>query len=477
MARTFISERNHLDAVHFSFHFNTNVPILDEVNNALAYMRTQTLNMMRRNGSIPPQPVKRELKVLNELHGTDQYVQLKDASFLSIKVRIKSHRCSTSDCTVEEMPLIKQEYYDWSISSKVCQLMEAPGSKYHKQLKECLSHNTGLHQQLFKPLRSADQLLVLHKEMEKSSKVFLLLVQQAVINENTGYLSTDHHYFVHSQCFAEIHTGYSSDVPHRPSDIPVHDEVFVLTQIWSSFYYHWLIEALPRLIIYREFLLTYTHIKIHIGTSNSFAVSHFAMLGITERRIISGHARASLAYIPQGGGCGHAHFVSAPILSNFFVEHIHKINQTLQQNSIVLIQRSSSRRLIQHSELITILDGIAKVRGYYLKVFSDSPLPPLTEAMAIFHSAVMVVGPHGAGLANLIYSRPATAVVEVLCSTELNLCYQDLSSVLGMRYHGVASLVDNGGGGGCDNGMVANLTEIQRVVEFYLDASIVSKTR
>jgi len=65
--------------------------------------------------------------------------------------------------------------------------------------------------------------------------------------------------------------------------------------------------------------------------------------------------------------------------------------------------------------------------------------------MTLFHSAVVVVAPHGAGLSNVLFSRPGTFVVEGVCNVpHVNLCFQRLTHVLGHHWHGVTSR------GGCE---------------------------
>ena len=60
--------------------------------------------------------------------------------------------------------------------------------------------------------------------------------------------------------------------------------------------------------------------------------------------------------------------------------------------------------------------------------------------MTLFHSAVVVVAPHGAGLSNVLFSRPGTFVVEGVCNVpHVNLCFQRLTHVLGHHWHGVTS--------------------------------------
>ena len=50
-----------------------------------------------------------------------------------------------------------------------------------------------------------------------------------------------------------------------------------------------------------------------------------------------------------------------------------------------------------------------------LTVFNDKNLPGLVDTIALFNQAFLVVGPHGAGLSNLLFSEPGTTVIEGTC--------------------------------------------------------------
>lgn len=50
------------------------------------------------------------------------------------------------------------------------------------------------------------------------------------------------------------------------------------------------------------------------------------------------------------------------------------------------------------------------------------------STIALFKRAVMVIGPHGAGMANLVWTQEGTKVVEFLHMTYPLLCYWHLAS-------------------------------------------------
>ena len=49
-------------------------------------------------------------------------------------------------------------------------------------------------------------------------------------------------------------------------------------------------------------------------------------------------------------------------------------------------------------------------------LFRDDPTPSLNDTMTMFHSAVIIVAPHGAGLSNMLFSRPGTYILEAVCN-------------------------------------------------------------
>ena len=109
-------------------------------------------------------------------------------------------------------------------------------------------------------------------------------------------------------------------------------------------------------------------------------------------------------------------------------------------DTIVLIKRSRIRWFGKHNLILHMLKAIAKIFHLKVEVFGDRPPPSLQETRRLFNRAVMVVGPHGAGFANIIFSQPGLCVVEGLCYDHLmriNQCYKDLAQSLGHIYHGV----------------------------------------
>lgn len=71
---------------------------------------------------------------------------------------------------------------------------------------------------------------------------------------------------------------------------------------------------------------------------------------------------------------------------------------------------------------------------------------PVAEQRRLFASSRLVVGPHGAGLTNVVFMHPGTALVELACRDYVNACYYRLAQVMDVRYF--TFLGDGDGGPG-----------------------------
>ena len=152
-------------------------------------------------------------------------------------------------------------------------------------------------------------------------------------------------------------------------------------------------------------------------------------------------------------------------MSDHFLKAISNKPLSPLKRSILLIRRTTKRWLKQHNEIASLLRRIAEERGLEFYVFSDNPAPSLEETMHVFNQAAVIVGPHGAGFSNLVYSKPGTAVLEVLCGPPdtTQYPYPFLSYALGLRHHGIGAVY-----GGC-KGLIIHIAYLEAMVYMYVD--------
>ena len=133
----------------------------------------------------------------------------------------------------------------------------------------------------------------------------------------------------------------------------------------------------------------------------------------------------------------------------------------LKNKNIILIKRSKKRWLVQHTKIARVLQDIAHKSGFNFMEYNDVKLPSYNDTLVMFYNAVLIVAPHGAGLSNMVYSKPGTYIVEVLCRGDPNFCYKDLAQKQGMHYFGVSSVNECGA-------MTVNIQRLTNIVKLFV---------
>ncbi len=244
---------------------------------------------------------------------------------------------------------------------------------------------------------------------------------------------------------------------------PGYEEVFVITQYWGESFFHKMLESLPRIAPYVKFLVDNPDVKIHLAEIEGYTQKTLNFLGFDSSRFITGICKSKVVYLPQATPCGFAQAQSTSLMSQLYRSAMDKNMPKQERNSIVLIKRSATRRFTEQRRIERMLTTLASEFGLNLELFKDNPPPPMEAAMLLFRRAVLIVAPHGAGLSNMIYSDPGTAVIEGVCNPpHVNMCYQWAAHILGHRYHGIPSRR------GCEDVIDVDALEIEKVARVFL---------
>ncbi len=160
-------------------------------------------------------------------------------------------------------------------------------------------------------------------------------------------------------------------------------------------------------------------------------------LGIDKTRIITGYVHSEVLFLPRGQACYKPSLLNIQFLSLELRKDIEK--EFSSQKSIVILKRTAHLRWIKnYPEFLSSVQKLARENNINVEIFSDQHMPSVNETAKLFNRAFMVIGLHGAGLSNLIFSRPGTVVFEIACydmHRNLRLNYPNLMSVLGHRYY------------------------------------------
>jgi len=211
----------------------------------------------------------------------------------------------------------------------------------------------------------------------------------------------------------------------RPSHTPL--TVAVLTTGPHHNYYHWMIEALPRLDLYERSGVTID--CFYAPTRTRFQRESLELLGISPQRILPATRQTHLApaRLLASSFTGSPSLAKADFLSRRLGQHAGLLAGRSRRIFIARAGRRA-RGIVNEKDLLRSLEplGFERIRLEAL---------PLLEQVSLFQQAECVVGPHGAGLTNLMFCRPGTQVIEIGTPYRPWSCFYEIAHHSGLAYH------------------------------------------
>ena len=191
-------------------------------------------------------------------------------------------------------------------------------------------------------------------------------------------------------------------------------------------YSHWLLEELPRLL-----MLPSEAAATIIGHGDTaFGREALRLHGFAGRWIEPGretHFACEQLVIPGlPGEAGQPTPFVVRLLADFTAP-LHASSSAFGERLYLSRAKARRRRVANEDALWARLEplGFARV---YLEDLAWS------EQINAFRHARVVVAPHGAGLANLVFCRPGTRVVEFFHRTYVNPCFWRVAALGGLDY-------------------------------------------
>jgi len=226
-----------------------------------------------------------------------------------------------------------------------------------------------------------------------------------------------------------LHNEHTSDLTRHPifhaSELPPIEQykgqVAVLATQAGRGYYHWMLDALPRLHLLER--AGYSPAKIdRFVVNDCIANFHFSTLetcGIPSSKVLQTqwhpHIRAERLIVPS-----HAGGVSAipEWACSFLTEKFQPGGRKLTAGAKVYLHRGENthRKIINDAAVVDLM----KKRGFSILNPEDFSLP---EQVAIFREARVVVSPHGSALVNIVFCEPGAKVIEFFCPAAVSLMY------------------------------------------------------
>jgi hypothetical protein len=223
---------------------------------------------------------------------------------------------------------------------------------------------------------------------------------------------TDYHWICHSG--------------KLPPPMYIDQTIAVLSSAGADNYYHWMFDVLPRFMMINLEEIDFLYININ----KKFQKDYLDFLNIPQHKILpaskSTHIQAKTLLIPSlPGTTGRMTEDSCIYLKELCKEFC---TGAMPKKRLYISRKDAkSRKVINESEIIPILQNynfeVAHLTGLSVK-----------DQISLFSSAEAIIGPHGAGLSNIVFCSPSTKIIEFFTPDYLNACFWSLSEICNLNY-------------------------------------------
>jgi capsular polysaccharide biosynthesis protein len=269
----------------------------------------------------------------------------------------------------------------------------------------------------------------------RSAEVKYYQLEDVIFDGQTGALFKDLAHISETRYSTPDSHQFQVD-PRRVVRIDDARTVFVGFHAWHNNYYHWVTQCVPSI---------YWGRRTNDASSTIFALPRLAawqeealclagLDGIERHEIDHLHqydvGRLAYTTVTQGAT---TYRPSQACLEVFRTMRSNAQVKTKGAKAVIYVSRSdvTTRRMLNEPELC---ERLAE-QGVQIVVPGSHTV---AEQIAIFASAGLIIGPHGAGLTNVVFSEPGVSLYEITSGGNLNPCYANLAQLTGANYHSEA---------------------------------------
>jgi hypothetical protein len=222
---------------------------------------------------------------------------------------------------------------------------------------------------------------------------------------------------------------WTNDVTSRwwlPPQQRIAGRVAVLNARYSHNYFHWMIEILPRLATMLRAGITADYYLVDCLAQ--YQQDALAALGVAPHQLIQPHFKLLLAadevVLPSFPSPQCLRECGQRLLAGFGAA-----GRVASPRRIFISRRNTGTRTMANERQ---LEELLRARGFETHSMEDYPL---AKQARLVHEAEIVVATHGAGLANLVFARPGTRVIEIVPTGRFNAtCYPKRTRFFGLHH-------------------------------------------
>lgn len=234
---------------------------------------------------------------------------------------------------------------------------------------------------------------------------------------------------------------------------------------WCRGYYHFSHEHLPRIAMVHDLLVHNPHARLVLSHSPvSFAKQFYTdILGIPKEKILvagGNGLKAGVVALPTPMRCGNAftsalvglrRIVLAKVVPQFHPHHLgvavpREDVEDVEENEFPPTYTRNNGRIrilfAERAKLSRMPRNWDELKNYIKEEFArvaefeeTQGKEHAREQVLRFYRSDIVLGPHGANLANIMFMRPGRHVLEMASAKDGNLCYYSTAMRVNLTHH------------------------------------------
>lgn len=203
------------------------------------------------------------------------------------------------------------------------------------------------------------------------------------------------------------------------------------TDGWSTGYFHWMFDALPRLLESEVNKETKLFLPSHFNSSSYVKASLEAMgyYNIHFMKANKNYFFKHLIFNTHSAPTGNYNEKTVRQLREIYASKLKDDSMNLGERIFVSRAKAERRKIINESDLHSLL----KTFGFSIMYFEEYSW---NEQVSFCSKAKCLIGLHGAGLSNMLFMPAKSVVLELRkVGDSHNNCYFSLASALGHSYY------------------------------------------
>ncbi len=217
----------------------------------------------------------------------------------------------------------------------------------------------------------------------------------------------------------------------------IEGSVAVLSGLSGNVYFHWMVDVLPRIELLRRSGRDLAEIDWFLVNScqHQFQRETLRILGIPEEKVLESdrlsHIQATELIVPSFAG--YLGWPSGWAIEFLRREFLKEIVPSYNYPKRIYISRSKARyrRVLNEEDVVEVLEEFG-----FVSILPESM--SLTEQIAHFYHAEVIVAAHGSGLTNTIFCREGTQVIELVSPHYISHYYWGISQYLKLEHYYLA---------------------------------------